>query len=131
MDACSVRNTSHQSIKRIDFADEMTFAQSANRRVAGHDTDRFALVCYQCNGGSNAGSCTCSFASGMPATNDDHIKGQFSHGSLYVSRESFANAEFREDHIEEIFDIDATGNPAELISGRPQRIGLQLKSRLI
>ena len=37
-----------------------------------------------------------------------------------VSRESFADAELREDDVEEILDIDCADDPAELIRGKPQ-----------
>ena len=37
-----------------------------------------------------------------------------------------ADAEIAEDHVEQIFDIDGTGNPAEAARGQPKIFGAQL-----
>jgi hypothetical protein len=37
-----------------------------------------------------------------------------------------ADAEIAEDHVEQIFDIDGTGNPAEAAQGQPKIFGAQL-----
>ena len=34
-----------------------------------------------------------------------------------------ADAEIAEDHVEQIFDIDGTGNPAEAAQGQPKIFG--------
>ena len=36
------------------------------------------------------------------------------------------DAEIAEDHVEQIFDIDGTGNPAEAAQGQPKIFGAQL-----
>jgi hypothetical protein len=36
LDAGSVRRPAHQAVKRVDFADEMSFAEPADRGIAGH-----------------------------------------------------------------------------------------------
>jgi hypothetical protein len=39
LDAGRIGGAAHQAIERIDFADEMAFAQTADRRIAGHRSD--------------------------------------------------------------------------------------------
>ena len=40
LDASLIGNPSHEAVQRIDLADEMTLAQAADRRIAGHLADR-------------------------------------------------------------------------------------------
>jgi hypothetical protein len=47
LNACRVGHAAHQAVKSINFPDQMAFAKPANRRIAGHDTNRLALMCHQ------------------------------------------------------------------------------------
>jgi hypothetical protein len=44
LDARPVDRSAHNAVDRVDFADKMTLAEPADRRVAGHLADRRPLV---------------------------------------------------------------------------------------
>ncbi|KVK42687.1 hypothetical protein L905_04285 [Agrobacterium sp. TS43] len=63
LDSRCVGNPTHQTIQRIDLANEVSLAQTADGRIAGHDANRLTLM------GNKGGFCTmpCSGSSGFAA----------------------------------------------------------------
>jgi hypothetical protein len=74
MDACVVGNFGHLATKRIDLFDQVTFAHTANRRVAAHGGDAIDGAgdeyCLQ----AKARSTQSRFAARMTATYHQNIK---------------------------------------------------------
>jgi hypothetical protein len=74
LNASSVGCTTHKTVKRINFAHQMPFTQTANGGVTGHDANSFGLMCHQRGsrtrtGSSGSGLCAC-----MPASNNDDVE---------------------------------------------------------
>jgi hypothetical protein len=74
MDRCLVSRAGDQSVKCIDFANKMAFAQPANRRIARHGTDCIALETHQGDTRAHARSHSRCLNTGMAATNYKNIK---------------------------------------------------------
>ena len=74
LNASPVNRTAHHPVQRIDFADHMPLAQTTDGRVTGHFPDAIGTVRNQCGVGPHAGSRSRGFATGMAATNHNHIK---------------------------------------------------------
>jgi hypothetical protein len=74
MDAGPVSRAAHEAVEYIQFAYEMTLANSANRGVARHLPDVFGTESYQANTRPAASRCSGSFASGVTGPNDDDVK---------------------------------------------------------
>jgi hypothetical protein len=70
-----VGDAAHEAVKGVDLADEVAFAETADRRVARHLADRRRLV------GRKEGLCAHArrrrrgFAAGVPASDDDDVVG--------------------------------------------------------
>jgi hypothetical protein len=78
LDAALVYDPAHQAIERIDLAHQMTFAEPADRRVAGHRTDGREPVRDKRRARAHTRSRSRSLAAGVAAANHNDIEG--SHG---------------------------------------------------
>src|SRR5690606_10374515 len=74
-----VRDPAHQAIECIDFANKVTFPESADRRVARHFADGGELMSHEGRSRAHTGGCSGGLGAGMPTSNDDNIVGVFSH----------------------------------------------------
>ncbi len=74
LDSGGIRHASHEAVQRIYFADEMTFAQSANGRVAGHLANRCEAMCEEGSTRTDPRRCSCGLATCVSATNDNDIE---------------------------------------------------------
>ena len=74
MDAGQVGGSRHQAAQRVDFLDQMSLANAANRRVATHLPQRFDILRQQQNLTSGSRGGQSSLGPGMPSAHNDHIK---------------------------------------------------------
>ena len=74
LDTGFIGGRGHGTAQRIDFFNQVAFADTANRWVATHHTQRFHAVRQQQRARTRAGRRQRSFGSGMAATDNNHIK---------------------------------------------------------
>ena len=64
---------SHRSSHRVDFANNMSFCQSADCRVARHLPDSIQVLGQHQRAAADSGGCQCRFDSGMSAPYYDYV----------------------------------------------------------
>ena len=64
----------HQAIERIDLADQMTLAESANRRIARHRSDGGKAMGHQGGTGAHPRRRTRGLAAGVATADDDNVE---------------------------------------------------------
>ena len=69
-----VGDSAHEAIQSIDFTHQMSFSESANRRIAGHGANGGELVGNKGRLGSHTGSRSRGFTAGMAAANHHDIE---------------------------------------------------------
>ncbi len=74
LNAAQIRGAAHQAIQGIDFADQMSLAQAADRRIAGHGAHGRELVGDKGRVGAHARRGSCCLGPGVPAAHDNHVK---------------------------------------------------------
>ena len=74
MYAGPVNRTSHQAAERIDFSCQVTLADTADRRVATHLTERIEILRKQYGARTGARGSGSGFRSGVSAADYDDIK---------------------------------------------------------
>ncbi len=74
MDCRSIGGAAHQPIERIDLADQMALADSADRRVAAHRPNCLEVESHQGRARAHPGSNGRSLDPGVPAANNDDIE---------------------------------------------------------
>ena len=74
LDSGSVGDAAHQTVKRIDFPDEMPFAEPADRRIAGHCADTVRSKRDQKGGRAATSRGTGGLAAGVPAADDNYVE---------------------------------------------------------
>ncbi len=74
LDTSLVRGQRHLAAERIDFPDQVTLADAADGRVAGHLPERIDAVRQQQGVGAHARSRKRGFGTRMPAADHDHIE---------------------------------------------------------
>jgi hypothetical protein len=47
MNAGAIRDPTHQAVERVDFANQVAFAETTDRWIAGHRADRVEPVSQQ------------------------------------------------------------------------------------
>ncbi len=82
LDAGGVGDAAHQAVERVDLAHEVTFAEAADRRVAGQRADRLAPLRHQRGARAAARGGGGGLAAGMAATDHDDIVGERLHGTI-------------------------------------------------
>ena len=84
LDTARVSDPAHQSIQRIDFPNQVTFAKSTDRRIAGHGADGREMMRDQRGAGAHARRSRGRLAARMAAANDDDVVGcqVIAHGRL-------------------------------------------------
>ena len=79
LDAGAVGGERHRAAQRIDLADQVTLADAADCRVAGHLTDGVDVVGQQQRAAPHTGRGECRLGAGMAAAYDDDIKEVLAH----------------------------------------------------
>ncbi len=74
MNSCAIDGTSHNAIESIDLPDQMSFAEPADRRVAGHHTDAIPAMGDQSDTCAKASGSRGGLGAGMASTNNHDIK---------------------------------------------------------
>src|SRR5581483_10545208 len=74
LDTAGVGDAAHQAVERVDFADKVALAQTADRRIAGHRADRREAMGHQRRSRAHSRSRAGCLAAGVAAHNDDHVK---------------------------------------------------------
>ena len=74
LDAGGVGDAAHQAVERVDFADEMAFAESADGRIAGHRANRSGGMGEEGRAGAHARGRGGGLAAGMAAADHDDVK---------------------------------------------------------
>lgn len=84
-----IRCTPHQPIERVYFPNEMTFAQTANRGIAGHLAQTIKTMSDENCLYAQTMRCQNSFCASVAATDDHDIKRPLFHvkQSLYLPRQ--------------------------------------------
>jgi len=74
LDTGLIGGASHCAVQRVDFLDQVAFADASDRGVARHLAQRFQAVRHQQGGCAQACRCQASLGSGMTAPDDDDVK---------------------------------------------------------
>ncbi len=74
LNAGAIDDARHDSAERIDFSNEMSFADSADRGIAGHLSDQIQVERQERSVRAQTRSGGRSFTAGMSGANHDHIK---------------------------------------------------------
>ena len=69
LDPGPIGHTPHHTVERIDLADQMPLAKTANGRIAGHDTDRRARERDQSRPRAHPRGGVRGFGAGVASTN--------------------------------------------------------------
>ena len=69
-----VGNPAHQAVQSIDLTNQMAFAQSTNRRIAGHHADGFDLLRDERRARAHPRAGGSRFTAGVSTADDDHVK---------------------------------------------------------
>ena len=70
-----IGDPAHQTIQRIDLADQMTLAETADGGIAGHGPDGRETMGHEGGPGAHPRSGTRGFTAGMAAADDDDVEG--------------------------------------------------------
>ncbi len=74
LNAGGIGHPAHESIQRIDLADQMALAETTDRRIAGHRADGRKAMRHQCSHGSHARSRAGGLATGVAASNNNDVE---------------------------------------------------------
>ncbi len=87
LDAAGIGDPAHQTVEGIDLADQMTFAESADRGIAGHRADGRKTMGDEGGPGTHPRSGARGFAAGMAAADHDDVEGISSgiHGGTSIA----------------------------------------------
>ena len=90
LDARLVDHAPHQTVERIDLAHEMPFAQTADRRIAGHLADSLELMRNERRARAHAGGRSGRLAPGVPASHNNDVENPYAHvsNSWFYARHS-------------------------------------------
>ncbi|CCD96471.1 hypothetical protein BRAO375_600043 [Bradyrhizobium sp. ORS 375] len=75
LDAAGVRHPPHQTIQSVDLPDQVPFAQTADRGIAGHRADGRELVRDESRPSAHARGYGGGFTAGVATANDDDVVG--------------------------------------------------------
>jgi hypothetical protein len=97
VDAGVIGGTRHEAAKCIDFPDEVALADTTDGGIAAHLTERLDVVSQQQGAGTQACRGQRGLGSGMPAADNDYIKGPVHYGHCFANgnnaREFYAASE--------------------------------------
>ena len=107
LNARGIGHTAHQPVERIDFADQMALAESANRRIAGHFANGFDTVGQEQGTRAKARGRRRSLTARVPAPDNNDIPVR--HGSIPTIRGTSAAGRFHSPLIWHCRDCGWTG----------------------
>jgi hypothetical protein len=97
LNARAIRDPTHESIKRIDLSDKVTFAKTPNRRIARHGANRREFLRDKRGRSAHTSSRRCGLTTGVSTTDHQNViahRRPFGSGPFCVSRETlFSDAE--------------------------------------
>ena len=79
LDAAAINRPRHDAVERIDLAHQMTLAQPADRRVAGHLADLGRIMGDEQRPRPHPGRRRRRLGAGMAAADHDHVKARCAH----------------------------------------------------
>ena len=79
LDASPIDHAPHQSIERIDLADEMPLAKTADRGVTGHLADGLELMRNERGTRTHAGGGRGCFATRVPTSHNNNVERSCAH----------------------------------------------------
>ena len=74
LDAGAISRERHRTAERVDFLDQMAFADAADRRIAAHLAERLDVMREQQRAGAHARGRQCRFGAGVSAADHDHVE---------------------------------------------------------
>src|SRR5262249_42552715 len=74
LDAALVRDAPHEAVERVDLANQVALAETADRWVARHGADGREPVRHQRGRRAHGGGRRRGLAAGMAAADDDHVE---------------------------------------------------------
>ena len=74
LDAAGIGDPAHQAVQRIDLADQMALAETADRGIAGHRADGRKAMGHQRGLRAHPRSRARGLAAGMAAADDDDVE---------------------------------------------------------
>ena len=74
LNARGIGDPAHQPIERVDFADQVTLAEAADRRIAGHRANRREALRDERRARAHPRGGSGRLATGMAAADNDHIE---------------------------------------------------------
>ena len=74
LDSGGVGRDPDEAVERVDLAHEMTLAEPADRRIAGHRADRLEALRHEGGRGAEARRGGGGFAARMASADDDHVE---------------------------------------------------------
>ena len=74
LDAGGIGDAAHQTVQRIDLADQMALAESADRGIAGHGADGRKTMGHQGGARAHARGCGRGLAAGVAASDHDDVE---------------------------------------------------------
>ena len=81
LDAATVGDAAHKAVQSVDFPDQMTLAEAANRRIAGHGADGGEAMRHQRRLRAHAGGRGRGLTAGMAAADHNDVESGL-HGRL-------------------------------------------------
>ncbi len=118
-----IRNAPHETVERVDFANQMTLSQTADCGVAGHHTNIVLRQGNQCRIRSQSGRCMRGIRTGMTAPDDQHVELAMFH----VKHSLLAKAKAGKDFIQHVFDIHPPYQRIEGANSRPHFFGSDIR----
>jgi hypothetical protein len=82
LNSTSIRHPTHQAVKRVDLADEVTLPEPADGGIARHCPDGLEAMGHKGHVSPHASGPSCSLAAGVPAPHHNDIE---SHAHAIVS----------------------------------------------
>ncbi|MGY4283243.1 hypothetical protein ACVWXO_002463 [Bradyrhizobium sp. LM2.7] len=84
LDAAGIRNPAHQTVERIDLANQMALAETANGGIAGHGADGREPMRHQSRRRAHPGRRSRSLTAGVAAADHDdvEVRSLCTHGGL-------------------------------------------------
>ena len=74
LNPAGIGGAAHQAIERIDLADQMTLAESTDRRIAGHRSDSGKAMGHQGGTGTHPRRRARGLAAGVATADDDNVE---------------------------------------------------------
>ncbi len=125
LDPRLVRQAAHDAVQRVDLADKVALAKTADSRIAGHGAQCLDPQRDKSSRHTHPGGCCCRFGARMAAADHDDIV------VFHVEHPLLADAETGENLAEEVVDINAADKSIKRPHGLSQMLRRQFDARVI